>query len=503
LKLPKDFKIIGTDLYPYQLESFIYGATRNTAGLLLEMGLGKTLVAISIARYRIQFNNVKKVLVVCPTSIINNWENEIKKFSEYSSLIVRAEREERSHRLSSKNHIFYIINYESIFPTLKDLEIFRGGKLVKSYKKLVKRLGIGMTIFDESARYLKNPVAKRTLASAVLADEAKYKLILTGTPIANKPMDLWSQFRVLDGGKTFGPNFFQFRNYYFYTMPNDPWKRYIIKDRAIDQIKKRLYSTCIRRRKIEVLKDLPDQIEQVLKLDMNPGLEDIYTTVKKEVLAEILTKEGFTTVNVNNILLKLLRLQQITSGFTKNRRNRVIEIPVQPKLEALIEQLNLIVDAEESAVVWCRFIKSIDMISKKLKKDGISHVTLSGEDKDKYAKWKGFQKDKSISVFIGQVESGGIGIELFKHDSEEDKSQHMIFYENTFSLDTREQAKGRTHRIGQKSTCMYMDLIVKDTIDEQILKSLTEKKNVADLIVERGIESFFEKEGKDENKTVQ
>ena len=113
------------------------------------------------------------------------------------------------------------------------------------------------------------------------------------------------------------------------------------------------------------------------------------------------------------------------------------------------------------------------------------------KDKDKFAKWKTFQQSKDVNVFIGQIASGGIGIELFKLDSLETKSQHMIFYENTWSLDVREQAMGRIHRIGQKSTCIYHDITIKDTIDVKMLDVLKTNKSVADAIIEKGVEGFL------------
>ncbi|MHA2344963.1 MAG: helicase-related protein [Candidatus Hodarchaeales archaeon] len=154
-----------------------------------------------------------------------------------------------------------------------------------------------------------------------------------------------------------------------------------------------------------------------------------------------------------------------------------------PKLDALIEQVELVMDAEESCVVWCRFHKTMDMIEEALKKKKIRCVTMSGKDsgKQKYAKWTGFQKDKNLNVFIGQVEAGGIGIELFKEDSIAEKHQHMFFYENTWSLDVRDQAEGRIHRIGQNSTCVYVDVIMNGT----------ENQEIADYILDHGVSHFL------------
>jgi len=495
MKLPKNFNIVGTELYDYQLDSFLFCLQRPSSGLLLDMGLGKTLVAITVARYRIQFDGIKKILVVCPTSVLYNWQKEIKKFSEYKSLILHASsKEERLHKTLEKDYTFGIINYEALYPLLRDMGVIYtpAGKktfiLASNYQELLKQINLGMIIFDESARFIKNHDARRTICSITLSNVVPYNLILTGTPIANRPLDVWSQFRALDGGKTFGKDFYAFRGFYFYKYPNTAWGKYYLKKDKAFLFSSKIFGVCIRKKKEEVLENLPKQLYSTINIKMDSELKKLYIDVKRQIISEIETVEGITTLIIHSILAKLVRLQQITAGFTV-KDEKIVELIQQPKLDALIEQIEIILDQEESVVVWCRFVKSISMIAERLTRLGIKHVTMSGQDKgkEKYDKWKGFQQSNNINVFIGQVESGGFGIELFKLDSQEDKTQYTIFYENTFSLDVRSQGKSRVHRIGQKSTCMYIDLIVEDSIDEFILKTLEQKKNVADMILEGGV----------------
>ena len=227
---------------------------------------------------------------------------------------------------------------------------------------------------------------------------------------------------------------------------------------------------------------------------MPPQLEKIYKKIEKQIISDILTLEGTVELTILNILTRLIRLQQITSGFISNERGKEKELLYKPKLDALIEEIETIIDNEEYTVVWCKFTKSIDLISEKLKGLKIKHVILDGRVTSKKKKddiWKTYQKDPDIHVFIGQVESGGFGIELFKEDSDPKKYQHDITYEGTYSYDTKEQTEGRIHRHGQKSTCRYVNLIVKDTIDEKIEKSRTEKKKLIDEIIEKGPRRFF------------
>ena len=135
------------------------------------------------------------------------------------------------------------------------------------------------------------------------------------------------------------------------------------------------------------------------------------------------------------------------------------------------------------------------MISNTLKSKKIKHSILDGRvtNKDeKYKRWKSYQEDENMHVFVGQKESGGFGIELFKMESSSEKYQHDITYEDTFSYDVSEQAQGRIHRLGQKSTCRYVNLLLKDTIDEKIYKSRLEKKKLIDEIMNVGPVNFLQ-----------
>ncbi len=479
MKLPTGFEIIGPKPYPFQKVTILYGIKKNNCGLLLEMGLGKTRCAIDIARYRIQFEELKKILVVTPTSIMYNWQQELRKYSNHGSVVLHGERIQRIARIRAFDNVedcyFGIINYEALH---------------RFYSEL-KKLDLGMIIFDESARYIKNHLAKRTKTAIALADSVTNKILLTGTPIANKPLDIWSQFRVMDGGKTFGVNYYSFRNRNFYKIKKGQWSQFIIKKENIKTIQKCIYNSCIRFRKEDVLKDLPSQLYHTIELPLSGELKRIYNIVKEKVLAEIDTESGTKKLEITNILVKLLRLQTVTSGFIKDNNGQISRLRYTPKLDALTEEVESIVDAEEHVVIWVKFLHTIEMIESELKKRRIPVITMSGRDKDKFAKWKGFQKSKTKHVFVAQIESGGIGIELFKLDSSKLNTQHMIFYENVYSLDVRLQASDRIHRIGQKSACRYVDIVVKDTIDERILEIIQDNKKVADLIIERGVKGWL------------
>lgn len=471
-KLPKGFTTL-LPPYPFQKEVIVYGIVHPTAGLLLDVGLGKTYCAINIARFRIQQGQVNKVLVVSPATLMFNWAREIEKYSEYSACVLHAPRNERIELIESfaeDSTYFGVINYEALFP----------------FYNWLYKIPMDMLIFDESARYVKTFGAKRTEALMNLSPYFKYKLMLTATPIANKPMDLWSQFMILDDGETFGDSFWSFKYGCFDKIDYGYYEKYELKPSMVSRFRKKIHNTCIVKNKKECLPDLPEIIEHTIHVEMDGGFSDTYNEVRRNIISEIETIEGTTRISIQNVLTKLIRLQQLTSGFMKNDSDEVERLVWTPKLDATVEEIKTIVDAEESCVIMCRFIPSIKLIEEELRITNIPCDVMYGKTKNKDSVWKGFQQN-DVPVFIAQVQSGGIGIELFKEDSNPDKMQHMIIYEYTWYMDDKTQADGRIHRIGQLSKCRYVDIIVSNTIDERLKENYIHNKSIADSIIKYGI----------------
>jgi len=487
MKLPNNFNLIAPTFGKYQDQSIGFGIINPNPGLLLDMGLGKTYVSLNIARWRIQNDNVKKILIASPLSVIDKWLKEIRKFTEYIGISLHSpSRKERIQRIkefyANKNIHFGLINYEA-------LPIF--------YNYL-KNIPIDIIIADESARYIKNlkqsgnkfEGAKRSLAAVTLGDNTRYRMILTGTLITKLPIDIWAQFRFLDKGRTFGKNFYSWRNYFFQAFEYGGYKKWVLKRERANILTAGIYKSCIRFKKEDVIENLPEKMEIILELELSGKLLKEYTRVKTEILAELETEKGTANINIQHIFTKLVRLQQVTSGFIKNERGENVKLIHTPKLDALIEEVELILEMDESIIIWCRFLYTIEMISKLLQNKNIKHITMVGDDKDKTAKWRTFQTSK-IPIFIGQVVAGGIGIELFKENTS-DEYQHTIFMENYYSIDVRDQATGRSYgRIGQNAKSRVVDIIIKNTIDEKILDTLKKDRNIADLIMEKGIVDFL------------
>jgi len=479
LKLPIGFETIHLKPYPYQIETINYGILHRNAGILLSMGLGKTMCAINIARYRIQNDNCKKVLVICPLTIMDKWKKEIQLISEYKATIIRGTPQQKKELIKQDTH-FHIINYDALARLFVPLED--------------KKFDI--LIADESARFIQNPTPKRTEAALYLSKIAKHRMLLTGILISKRPLNLWSQFSFLDKGKTFGDNFYRFRNTYFYqiSLGESKFKKYVVNKRRIADINKKIFSTCI----LFDRKEISDQLPEVLPtcksvIVMDEDLQNTYDNIKQNILSEIATEGGEVKLGRIKILGRLIRLQQITSGFIKDSTGEYVRLSQTPKLDALVEEIESIYDDDESMVIWCCFLFSIDMIKKELAKREIAYISMTGADsaKEKNKKWMNYQKTNKIKVFIGQIVAGGIGIELFKLDATENEIQHMLFYDRTWVFDHTEQAAGRINRLGQKAKVRYNHFVVENSIDEKMYDTQTSDKDIADEIMSHGVKKFL------------
>ena len=508
MKLPEDFKIIGFDLYPYQIHSTLFGIKNKDSGLILDMGLGKTIVSLTIARYKLRYyNDIRKVLVVCPPTLLLNWKRAIDNYTEYNGLILPADKKNRAKVAKNNKEVFNIINYEALFPLLRDIgalkvekkEIKRLGetkiikKVIPYNLDLIKKLKYDIIIYDESAKYLKHVTSKRTMSAIHLSNKASHRMILTGTLIGDKPLNLWSQFMCLDCGKSFGANFYRFRSNHF-DKEKKKWISYKLKQESIPIFKRIIKEKCIRYKISDCIKDLPEVINYKIIVPLEGELKKEYTKVKKEVLAEFETKKGSMTLTFTNALSRLVRLQQVTAGFVSKGKGTEKELKYTPKMDAAMEEIETIIENGESVVIWCRFTKSINMFSSRLKSMKIKHLILDGriknnDEKDKI--WRKFQTSKSINVFIGQIESGGFGIELFKEHMKEGKYQNVLTYENMWSPDIQKQKNSRVIRRGLTSPCRLIEVIVENTIDEKILKVVSDKKKISDIIVDDGIEGLI------------
>lgn len=438
----------------------------KSVAILAEMGTGKTLISIGIAGYLYLQKEINKLLIVAPLSITKVWEEEFAKFAdfEYQAKVLegssKKKNEELKNLFGNKLQVA-IINYESCWRMEKEISDWKPD----------------MIICDESSK-IKNPQAKQSKALHRLGKISKHNIILTGTPVTNTPLDFFSQYKFLDEN-IFGGSYYSFRARY--AVMGGYGNHQVVGYKNLQELTEKAHKIAFRITKKEAL-DLPEQVDTTRYVELEPTSRTIYNQVERESYAELEQGEIIT----RNVLTKLLRLSQITGGYITNEYTNMAEQISSAKINALEEIVDECIDANKKLVVFARFIPEIDAITKMLNKRKIKYALIRGDVKDRAGEVDKFQNDKETKIFIGQLQTTGMGLTLTASDT-------AVFYSLSYNFADYEQAKARIHRIGQKNTCTYIHLIAKNTIDEKVMEALSKKKNIADLVVDNW-RSLFQKE---------
>ena len=362
-----------------------------------------------------------------------------------------------SHKLK-----FFIINIEA-------LSTEKG----KNYLQRLLNVSKSFFCIDESTN-IKNRTARRTKACMKLGKLATYRRILTGTPVTQGPLDLWSQMHFLDEF-ILQSSFYAYRNTFCVIQRRRTSTHSfdeIVGYQRLDELQKILNEHSFRVTKEECL-DLPPKLRQIRHIDMTPAQKRMYVILKKRAILE-LEREKLVTAPL--IITRILRLQQILCGFIKydNKTEENIE-GENPRIQEL---LNVIEETQGNIIIWATYRNSIKLIRDTLsKKFGASKVAaFFGDTKaeDRQGIVERFQSGE-IRFFVGQPRTGGYGLTLTK-------AKTVIYFNNTYDMEVRLQSEDRAHRIGQKDKVLYIDFVCPNTLDEKIMKTLNTKKKLADQI---------------------
>lgn len=450
-ELPSDYTF-KTKPFDHQVQCFNFFKQLNIGGLFLEMGLGKTKIVIDVVSYHHVMGKINKILYVCPNSVTENVKDEFTLHThiKLETCILSGHKQKRIKGLQSDANVF-IINYEGI----------------KSLEKELTAAKFDCIICDESTR-IKNPQAQCSKALHKLGRSAAYRYILTGTPITQSAIDIYSQYKFLEPS-IFGPSYYAFRNRY--SVLGGYLNKQIIGYRHLEELEKKLFQTAIRFTKTECL-DLPAKVYEVKQFDLSKEERTMYNDIKEKIFIEL---EG-QQVSAPLIITKLMKLTQICSGFLKtdSGEDKYFE---SSKLKLLKETLEDVLP--KKVIIWCNFTANIQAISKTLRDMRVKHVTFSGKTKaeDRGSVIQEFQKDPDCQVFIGQIQTGGLGINLTA-------ASYVIYYTNTYSLANRLQSEDRAHRIGQENKVTYIDLVARKTVEKSIQKALSKKLDLATSIID-------------------
>ena len=435
-------------------------------GFLFEMGCGKTLTAIATMGALYQQRRIERVLVVAPTSVCSVWPHDLQQFAAfpYHCETLLGEKKKRLEGLDAlevwpfASLKIAVINYES---THRD-GIFDA--LVEYDADLI--------ICDESQR-IKNHSAAQSKTLHKLGDKARYKLALSGTPVQNNAVDLYSQYRFLDPA-VFGSNFFAFRNRY--CVMGGYGQHQIIGYQHMEQLIQKEHSIAYRVTKAECL-DLPPQTFENRYVKFSPAERKLYDQLRKSSFAEL---AGGDSITATTVLTKMLRLMQLTGGFTQTDDGTRPQQIGTAKLDALEDILDdYVQEAGQKLVIFARFRPEIAAIENLLRKKGIKYGSIYGDvpQAERGGIVDDFQQNPETKVFVAQIQTAGLGITLHAASA-------AVFYSLDFNMSNYAQALARIHRIGQHNPVTYIHLLVEDSIDDRVLEALAKKQDMARSIVD-------------------
>ena len=426
--------------------------------LLMEMGTGKTLTTIAVAGRLYLNRKITKMLIVAPLSILGVWQEEFQKFADflYSLAVLNgtgSRKSENLRQIPTNGLQVAVINYESAWRLEDELADW----------------GADLIVCDEGHKIKTHNIAASKCMHR-LGARARYRMLLTGTIITNKAIDVFSPYKFLNPA-VFGNSFYAFRTRYF-DMTGYGLHVPVMKTGMAKELTRRIHSIAFRATKAECL-DLPETTEIVRMVLLEMETINLYHDLVQDSMIQL----GKGEVTATNVLTRLLRLSQLTGGFLcEDGADRPTQVD-SAKLTALADIVDSAAQDGKKLVVIARFLPEIDAIRRTLEKKCINYSVISGEIKDRDEQVRRFQQDPDVTVFVGQIATAGMGITLTAADT-------MVFYSLDYSMSNFEQAKARIHRVGQRNPCTYIYLVAAGTVDEKVLQALRDKADLARVLID-------------------
>jgi len=478
--------------HQYSGISLYRGNTRY--GFFDEQGCGKSKVVVDASNLLFLDKSINAIIIICPNTVKSTWANP-----EWGQIAIHTPKEFRtrihqidlSRRLphiddlvkqgkrpsSNDGPLWIVVNYEAV----------RQDFFEQWLAKFMTGAAPVALVLDESTR-IKNPRAQQTKAILRLGKYASRKYILTGTPMAKNPLDIYSQMNFLDPSILQCPSFVAFRSQFAimggYCVGGKPVQ--VVGWKNLDRLQEKIAHCSRVVRKKDVLPDLPDKLYTKIELPLSAEQAEAYRSMKAYAIAQF--PESLTKSVAPIAITKILRLTQITSGFlgaTDNDYSIAKAYPSNPKQDFIIDLL----EGTEHVVVFGIFKFELEALYKRLEQEGISCAMIHGEVKNKEREQhiQDFQQG-NIRVLICQVVTGGIGITLTK-------AHTAVYISNPYSYESRAQSEDRLHRPGQHNNVTYYDLLAtcdgKPTIDHTVLEVLKEKKDLSDVLLGRSINEIL------------
>lgn len=432
---------------PHQADGTAFLRANERAALFDEQGLGKSKQLIDAITAELEANTLRGAVIVCPNGLKSTWADEIERFSSVPYAVFGSGRKARRMAFRSLNAAFYVINYEAIdaeLPSLRALLRFKPMALV----------------LDESHR-IKTPDARVTKAVLHLRADAKRRYLLTGTPIANKPEDLWSQIFFLDDGEALGATFEEFRDRYCTSQGGY---------KAVEDLRDRLSAFSMRRLKDHAL-ELPSKEFKRIHVDLIGRQEAMYVKIRNELALWVTSLNGQQVLKqAEAILARLIRLAQLAS----NPRLLDAGYTEEPAKFLALDSLlyTYMQKPTQKVIVWTSFVENVTTLAARYREH--SPVTLYGEmerdERDDAV--RAFRGDKNVRLLIANPAAAREGLTLTE-------ANVAIYVDRTFNLVDYLQSQDRIHRISQTRPCEIILLLANATIDAFIDYSLEQKHRLA------------------------
>ena len=461
--------------YKHQFNAWLRSKDEENFALFMEMGTGKSKVTIDNFAYLYDQGKIDSVLLVAPKGVYRNWiDREIPKHLadhiRYTQAIWTAAK--------SKSKIVELNNIlkggYDLRILVMNVEAFSTGN-GKSFAKKFVNSGKCFITIDESTT-IKNHSAQRTKSIMSVGIQAKYRRILSGLPVTNSPMDLYSQCKFLDEHLLGFSSYYSFRNRYALMNKLNLGGRAFTKVvgyQRLNELEDKIKSFSERTRKVDCL-DLPDKVYETVEVVMPPKQKKYYDEMKQQAITTL--EEGDCTPV--NVLSQMIRLHQISCGHVVLDDGYIVRTSGF-RLDTLMDIIEDLPN-DNKVIIWATYRDDIRVIVDKLEEVyGKSVVQYHGgvKDADRTNAIESFQDASSgFRFFVGNPQTGGMGITLTA-------SSTVIYYSNSYNLEHRIQSEDRAHRIGQTNKVTYVDLICRKTIDEKIVTSLIDKKSIASSIL--------------------
>jgi SNF2 family DNA or RNA helicase len=431
-------------LFPHQDEGVKFLISRPGALLAYEQGLGKTLVALVAFDRLKRTGEVARLLVICPNSLKLNWADEIKKFVPHlTCFVLQAIGRSRRRLLQEAKEDIVVVNYEA------------ARSEITSLRAMVARHACAL-VLDES-HFVKNIKSLNALVAGNLVSYTKYRWLLSGTPITNKPIDIYSQIGLVTSRNPLGtPELFEAR----FGSSQDT------RDKTLSEL---LKPYLIRKTKAECL-NLPDKVFNDVAVELPDWQREMYDAFRDNFIHEVerMNEQEFAKYHAT-ALTRLLRLSQIAS-------NPSLVNPDETRLPAKFESIDALLDStllkDEKVIIWSNYVKTIKSLAARYSSRGVEAIYGETETSRRQEIAHAFQTDSSVRILVANPAAAGTGFTFTS-------ARFAIFETLSWRYDHFAQSQDRNHRIGQQREVTYIRLLAKNTIEEAIVRALLKKETIA------------------------